>query len=99
MVLDDAYYVVPFISAAAISSAVVGSANFDTSCEQTRDTYNTQVRLAYTWGRYSSAFVGVVYRHQENEFDSVIDDLDIENETNSWEFQFGFTYRFRPIQF
>lgn len=90
---------IPAPAGGVLGFPIVGTTTEDRSFEQTQDSYNLRVRLSRQIGRYSSAFVGVNLRRQDTELDGVIDSQDFTGETESWQFQMGFTWRFRPIRF
>jgi len=90
---------IPGLSVPAMGAEFTGSAAFDNGFKQTRNSSNLRVRLVRDVGRYSSSFIGVVARRQTTDFNSSIDTQDFKDTRDSWEVQFGFTYRFRPIRF
>jgi len=102
LVISDTLQLIPEIPApppGVMGAPIIDSVTEDASFEQTQDSYNLRVRLSRDIGRYSSAFVGVNLRRQETELDGVIDTQDFLGETESWQVQMGFTWRFRPIRF
>jgi len=78
---------------------VLGLSVEDASFEQTFDSYSLRFRLVRDWNRYSTAFVSLSLRRQENEVDSQLDFQDVDSSQDTFLIQLGFTYRFQPIRF
>lgn len=81
---------------------IVGTANFDQKLKVDSDFFDLEFRTSREVGRHSNVFAVMRLRRTTSDVSSKFEDSDTvtdESAENTWRFQVGFNYRFRPIRY